>query len=168
VFPVFPWATYALLGAAGGVVLAQARVRGAEARAVAILAALGAAAIPAALLADARGPSLYARYDFWYTSPAYVMEKSGVVLLVLAFAYVVDRLPGPSALRPLGRASLLVYWAHLEIVYGRWIAPGARGSLAIDEAAWGVLVLTLAMLALSVARASARGGGHAGRELARA
>ena len=26
-----------------------------------------------------------------------------------------------------GRTSLLIYWAHLEIVYGQWIAPGARG-----------------------------------------
>jgi hypothetical protein len=68
----------------------------------------------------------------------------------------------------LGRTSLLVYWAHLEIIYGRWIAPSMRESLSIEEAGWAVLALCLAMLALSVARSAATGWRLGGRALARA
>ena len=156
-FPMFPWAAYALLGAACGVGLASARAQGREGRTVALLAGLGAAAIPIAVVIDARAPALYARYDYWYTSPWYVLLKAGVVLILFGAAYVVDRLPGPSALRVLGRTSLLVYWAHLEIIYGRWIAPSVRGTLSIEEAAWAVLALSLAMVALAVGRTSAHG-----------
>lgn len=155
IFPVFPWAAYAAAGAAAGVLLAGARARGREGAAIAIMAASGAVAIPAALLADRYGVAAYPTYDFWYTSPSYVALKIGVVLLVLGVAYVADRVPGPSPLRQMGRTSLLLYWAHLEIVYGRWIAPGARGRLSIQETAWGVVILALAMLALSLARTHA-------------
>jgi uncharacterized membrane protein len=168
VFPVFPWAAFALLGAGCGGVLAVARAHGKEGRTIAALALVGAAAIPIALLGDRHFPSLYPTYDFWYTSPAFALVKAGVLLGVLGLAYLADALPGPSALRPLGRASLLVYWVHLEIVYGRWIAPGARESLSIEEATWGVIALALAMLALAVGRTTARGWGLRGRELAKA
>jgi hypothetical protein len=131
------------------------------------LAAAGAAAIPLALWVDGHAPAVYPVYDFWHTSPTYVAIKCGVVLVLFALAFVLDRLPGPSALRQLGRTSLLVYWAHLEIVYGKWIAPGLRGTLSVEEAAWGVAVLALAMLALSIARTHARGWTLRGGELAK-
>jgi hypothetical protein len=88
--------------------------------------------------------------------------------VLLALAFLLDRIPGPSALRQLGRTSLLVYWAHLEIVYGKWIAPGLRGSLSVEEAGCGVVVLMLVMLALSIARTHAHGWRLRGRELAKA
>jgi hypothetical protein len=151
-FPVFPWAGFATLGAGCGVLLAHARSRGKEGAAVAWMAAAGAAAIPAGLLLDRYGPTVYPRYDFWYTSPAYFVLKAGVVLVVVGAAYLLDRVPGPSALRQLGRTSLLIYWLHLEVAYGKWVAPGARGSLPIEDAAWGVAALILAMFAVSLAR----------------
>lgn len=166
-FPLFPWATFAALGAACGLLLARARAGGREGIAIAVMAAAGAAAIPAALVLDRHAPPVYPAYDFWYTSPTYTLLKCGVALLLLGLAYLMDRVPGPSALRQLGRTSLLVYWVHLEIVYGQWVAPGARGRLSIEEAALGVIVLALAMLALSIGRTRARAGGLRGRELAK-
>jgi hypothetical protein len=130
----------------------RARTQGREALAIALIAASGAAAIPASLYADRHLPSIYATYDFWYTSPAYTALKAGVAALALAAAYVFDKVPGPSALRQLGRTSLLVYWVHLEIVYGKWVVPAARGRLAIVDALRGVILLMLAMLALSILR----------------
>jgi hypothetical protein len=53
-------------------------------------------------------------------------------------------------------------------VYGKWIAPGLRGSLSVEEAAAGVVLLALAMLGLSVARTHARGWSLRGGELAKA
>jgi len=157
-FPILPWSAYAAAGAACGLVLARARERGEEGRTLAVLAVGGAAMVPVALLAHLDGPRLYAREDFWYTSPSYTAVKVGVVLVLLGLAALADRLPGPSALRQLGRTSLIVYWAHLEIVYGRWIAPEARGALSVEEATWGVVLLAAAMLLLSLARTSLGGG----------
>src|SRR5205814_3748191 len=104
------------------------------------------------LYADRHLPPAYTVYDFWYTSPSYTALKAGVAALVLAAAYAFDKIPGPSPLRQLGRTSLLVYWVHLEIVYGMWLAPGAQGRLTIEEATRGVVLLMLAMLALSLLR----------------
>jgi uncharacterized membrane protein len=167
-FPVFPWAAYAAAGAVCGVVLARARAQASEGRTIALMAAVGAAAIPAALAADRHGPRLYPTYDFWYTSAGYVAIKTGVALVVFGLAYVMDKLPGPSALRQMGRTSLLIYWVHLEIVYGRWVAPALRGTLSIEQALTGVAVLALAMLGLSWARTSAGGWRLGGGALAKA
>lgn len=154
-FPVFPWAAYAALGAACGVLLAGARTRGRERIAVTLMMATGALAVPIGLGLDRHLPSVYPTYDFWYTSPSYVLLKAGIVLLVVGLAYFIDAVPGPSPLRQMGRTSLLVYWAHLEIVYGQWVAPAAQGRLSLEQAAAGVVALALAMLALSIARTSA-------------
>jgi uncharacterized membrane protein len=167
-FPLFPWAAFTAFGAACGLLLARARTRGREGVTIAVLAAVGAASIPGALWADAHVPSVYPVYDFWHTSPSYVLLKCGVLVVLLALAFLLDLLPGPSALRQLGQTSLLIYWVHLEIIYGRWIAPGLRGNLSVEEAAAGVVVLALAMLALSIARTHARGWHGRGGELAKA
>jgi uncharacterized membrane protein len=151
-FPPFPWAGFAALGAAAGVILAAVRAHGREAWLFGTMGILGAALIPLGLWADRTLPAVYPRYDFWHTSPAYFAVKAGVVLLTMAAAFVLDRLPGQGWIRQLGRTSLLVYWVHLEIVYGDYVVPGARGNLALDEAVLAICVLTLAMLALSYAR----------------
>jgi uncharacterized membrane protein len=153
-FPIFPWAAFAALGAACGVLLSRARVRGREGRAVVWMVAVGALCVPAGLLVDRYTPSAYPKYDFWYTSPSYQIVKAGIVLVVLGLAWLLDRLPGPSPLRQLGRTSLFIYWLHLEVVYGQWIAPDARGTLPIGTAAWGVAALVIAMLAASLLRTS--------------
>jgi uncharacterized membrane protein len=167
-FPVFPWTAFTAFGAACGLLLAQGRARGKEGLTIGALAAAGAAATALALWVDGHAPAVYPVYDFWHTSPTYVVLKSGVLLVLFALAFLLDRLPGPSALRQLGRTSLLVYWAHLEIVYGKWIAPGLRGNLSVEEAAVGVVLLSLAMLALSIARTHPRGWPLRGGELAKA
>lgn len=161
-FPLFPWAGFAAAGAAVGVLLACARPTGREGPLVAALAAAGVLAVPAALLLD-RLPSLYPRLDFWWTSPNYFLIKVGIVLLVLAFAYAWCRAPWaawPSPLRQLGRTSLLVYWVHVEVVYGRLVAPGLKGRLDVPEASLGLLLLSLAMLGLSLVRSGWRRAGR--------
>jgi fucose 4-O-acetylase-like acetyltransferase len=51
---------------------------------------------------------------------------------------------GRSPLQELGRASLLVYWVHVEMVYGVVSAPIHRGlTLERALAAFGVLALFL-------------------------
>lgn len=151
-FPPFPWAGFAALGAAAGVILAAWRTHGREAWLFTAMGILGVALIPLGLWADRNLPAVYPRYDFWHTSPAYFAVKTGIVLLTMAAAFVLDRLPGQGPIRQLGRTSLLVYWVHLEIVYGDHVVPRARGALTLGEAVAAIAVLMLAMLALSYAR----------------
>ena len=152
IFPPFPWAGFAALGAAVGVLLASWRGRGREAHLFAGMAVLGAVLIPLGQWVDRVSPAVYPRYDFWHTSPAYFAVKSGIVLLTMAVAYVLDKLPGQEPIRQLGRTSLLIYWVHLEIIYGDHVVPSARGILPLGQAVVAVSILMLAMLALSYAR----------------
>jgi uncharacterized membrane protein len=153
-FPLFPWCAFVSVGAAAGGLLARHREAGGEERAMRALAAAGAGTIAAGILLD-RLPQLYPRYDFWWTSPNYTAVKTGVALLVLAASWGWGRRISaghPSPLRQLGRTSLLVYWVHVEIVYGAIAAPWARQRLTLTGASLGLFLLTLSMLALSVAR----------------
>jgi len=51
----------------------------------------------------------------------------------------------------LGKTSLLVYWVHIEFVYGGFsILP--RRSCTVAKATLGLLTIFLAMLALSLVR----------------
>jgi len=58
----------------------------------------------------------------------------------------------------IGRASLLVYWVHIEFVYGRFsILP--KRSMSIGQASLGLAVIFVAMLLLSLARTRLKGRG---------
>ena len=75
--------------------------------------------------------SLYPKSEFWLDSPGLIVIKLGVVMLVIGFAYLWTALPLAASwswVRQLGTTSLLVYWVHIELVYGRWFG-GFKGSL---------------------------------------
>ena len=81
--------------------------------------------------------------------------RCGVLLALVYLAYAWCRWgwaqKGFSPLIQLGNTSLLVYWVHIEFVYGRFsILP--KGQCSILKATAGLLVIFLAMLALSVLR----------------
>lgn len=157
-FPIFPWAGFTAAGAAAGTLLARARRAGAEGALVGKLVLLGAFTMAIALRLDEL-PSPYPVDDFWRTSPSYFLIKVGVLLLVLGMSYAWSRAPwsaSPSPLRLLGRASLLVYWIHIEIVYGGIVAPTLRHELTVGEASLGLVALTATMLALAYARTKLR------------
>ncbi len=58
---------------------------------------------------------------------------------------------GWSFVRQLGSTSLLVYWVHTELVYGRWFG-GMKESLTAGQAALMAAAIIGLMIALSVAR----------------
>ena len=98
--------------------------------------------------------SIYPKSEFWLDSPGLIVMKLGVVILFLAFAFVWTQYAVGSAwswLRQLGTTSLLVYWVHIELVYGRWFGA-AKESLSNVECAFWTVVVVLAMLGLSVVR----------------
>jgi fucose 4-O-acetylase-like acetyltransferase len=81
--------------------------------------------------------------------------RCGVLLIILFLAYAWCRWgfaqKGFSPVIQLGQTSLLVYWVHIEFVYGRLsILPKRRCSIA--AATVGLVIIFLAMLALSIWR----------------
>ncbi|MGA2481992.1 MAG: heparan-alpha-glucosaminide N-acetyltransferase domain-containing protein [Candidatus Acidiferrales bacterium] len=154
-FPVFPWVAFAFAGLAVGFVLKSEPVRRSQAAATAILGALGAALAVFALWLDARAPRLYSVYDFWHTSPNFFLLRVGVLLVILSLGYIWCRWGfGASRFHPLiqlGHTSLLVYWVHIEFVYGRFSILRKRG-MGIGAASLGLLTIFSSMLVLSLLR----------------
>lgn len=98
--------------------------------------------------------SLYPKSEFWLDSPGLIVIKLGVVILILAFAYVWTEFAvgkSWSWVRQFGTTSLLVYWVHIELVYGRWFGA-EKESLSNLQCALAAVAVILLMLALSVAR----------------
>ena len=105
---------------------------------------------------------LYPVYDFWHTSPNFILIRVGILLVVLAAVYAWCRWGagqwGFSPLIQLGQTSLLVYWVHIEFVYGRFSILPKRVQ-DIRGASLGLLTIFLCMLVLSFLRTWLKGRG---------
>jgi len=98
--------------------------------------------------------SLYPKAQFWLDSPGLIVIKLGVVMLVIGFAYLWTSTPIAASwswVRQLGTTSLLVYWVHIELVYGRWFGAFKE---SLNNVACGVaaVVVILLMVGLSILR----------------
>jgi hypothetical protein len=161
-FPIFPWSGFAFVGLAVGFFVLSDWARQHAATTFWSAGLGGAALIYLARWLDARPEHVYPVYDYWHTSPQFFLLRVGLLLVVLSTAYVWCRwgagLWGFSPLVQLGQTSLLVYWVHLEFVYGRFsILP--KRALDIRIASIGLLIIFLAMLLLSWLRTRLKGSG---------
>jgi uncharacterized membrane protein len=161
-FPVFPWTAFAFAGLAVGFVLTSQRVRQREAPAFSAMGATGLMLIAASRWLDAQPRHLYPVYDYWHTSPDFFLLRVGMLLIILFACYAWCRWGaaqwGFSPLIQLGQASLLVYWVHIEFVYGR-VSILPKHSTSIRTASLGLLTIFLAMLALAYLRTRLKGHG---------
>ncbi len=159
-FCIFPWSGFAFAGLAVGAILFSDAGRDRTAQTLAWLAAAGAAAILIAYQLDHSSLQLYAPYDYWHTSPNFFMMRVGMLLLIAFLTYawcrwgLATRGPGIWSFSPLiqlGQASLLVYWVHIEFVYGRFsILP--KRAVGVATATRGLAEICLFMLILSMLR----------------
>ena len=161
-FPVFPWAAFAFVGLAAGFILQSDWGREREGLTFLIAGVAGILLVAAARWLDHQPRQLYAVYDYWHTSPNFFLIRVGMLLIILAACYAWCRWGagewGFSPLIQLGQASLLVYWVHLEFVYGRAsILP--KHSDSIRTASVGLLTIFLAMLVLAYVRTRSKGRG---------
>jgi uncharacterized membrane protein len=154
-FPIFPWTAFAFAGLAFGFILSSNPVKNAGSRTFAFILAAGIALIYLSRFLDSRKLQLYSVYDYWHTSPNFFLVRLGMLLLLIVFAYAWCRWGlgqrGFSPLIQLGNTSLLVYWVHIEFVYGRFTILSRR-SHTIAGATGGLLIIFLSMLALSLVR----------------
>jgi uncharacterized membrane protein len=157
-FPVFPWAAFAFAGLAVGFILQNPWTRAREARVFFSLGIVGIVLIELSRWIDALPRQLYPVYDYWHTSPEFFLIRLGMLLLILTGTYAWCRWGlaqwGFSPLIQLGQASLLVYWVHIEFVYGR-VSILAKHAQTIGGATVGLVIIFLAMLALAYVRTHA-------------
>lgn len=154
-FPVFPWSAFAFAGLAVGFVLMGEQAKQRLGAVLAGVAASGVAIFFVARWLDRSPWQLYAVYDFWHTSPNFLVMRLGILMVILLACYVWCRWGagqwGFSPIAQLGQTSLLVYWVHIEFVYGRFSIM-KKGQQTIAGASLGLATITLAMLVLSVIR----------------
>ena len=151
-FTLFPWAGFVFAGAAVGVVVDALR---SEASARRLQVTLAIAGILLVWLAHAAsyGPPLHSQSQYWTTSASFFFLRVGLLTLLLPLGYVWEHAPlrhkiiDWSPLEELGRASLFVYWIHVEMVYGLISRPIHR-ALSLEGAFAACALFTLFLLAL--------------------
>jgi uncharacterized membrane protein len=161
-FPIFPWTGFAFAGLAVGFLLQSPWAHNHEVKIFFSLGAAGVLFVELSRWIDSQPRQLYPVYDYWHTSPEFFLIRVGMLLVILTASYAWCRWGlGQwrfSPLIQLGQASLLVYWVHIEFVYGRFsILP--KQAQSIGMASVGLLAITLAMLALAFVRTRMKGRG---------
>jgi uncharacterized membrane protein len=161
-FPIFPWTAFAFAGLAVGFFLFTDWAAKRTLPSLLIVGGAGGILILLAQWLDALPYHLYAVYDFWHSSPEFLILRVGVLMLIMLGSYAWCRWglgqAGFSPLVQLGQTSLLVYWVHIEFVYGRFSILTKRAQ-SIPRATAGLVIIFLAMLLLSLARTRLRGRG---------
>ena len=161
-FPVFPWAGFTFAGLALGFFLFDDWATKNQAKAIALTGAVGLALYYLAAWLDARPVQMFAVYDYWHTSPDFFLARVGIMMVLFPLSYwwcrwVGARIPFSPVVQ-LGQTSLLVYWVHIEFVYGRFSILRKNGE-SIPIATLGFLIITAAMVLLSMARTRSKGRG---------
>jgi uncharacterized membrane protein len=150
-FGFFPWGAYLAFGMAAGSAIRTIPQESME-RAMQWAALLGGGLIVACQYFSNLPYTVYARSEYWLNSPAQVLTKQGVTLLMLSVAFLWTsygaRKDSWSWVRQFGTTSLLVYWVHIELVYGRelWFL---KGNLTEGQTAVAALYVILLMLGIS-------------------
>ena len=149
-FGIFPWAAFLAFGLSFGSVVRLVPVEH-YSRMMQWTAISGFALIYASRYLADLPFSVYAKSEFWVDSPLLVLIKTGITLLMLSFAYLWTNFaagPGWSWVRELGTHSLLVYWVHVELVYGRWFWFW-KESLTIPQATLTAVGVVLVMVGMA-------------------
>ena len=168
-FPIFPWTAFAFAGLAAGFVLFSDWGCARTSQILALSAVAGVGMIVGARWLDHLPFQLYSVYDYWHTSPNFFLMRIGLLLMIAFLSYAWCRwglgARGFSPLIQLGQTSLLVYWVHIEFVYGRFSLLPKRAN-DIRTASLGLLTIFLMMLVLSMLRTRIdwRTVGHSFRE----
>jgi uncharacterized membrane protein len=154
-FPLFPWSAFAFVGLAIGFFLFSDFAKRRESLAFAALGGAGILACAFSIFFDRSPVRLYVIYDYWHSNPDFLLMRCGILLMILFLVYIWCcwgfAQKGFSPIIQLGQTSLLVYWVHIEFVYGRFsILP--KGQCSALKATGGLVIIFLSMLGLSLVR----------------
>lgn len=151
-FPFFPYASYLAFGIAAGTIVKRAAAEHLD-RVMQWAVLIGFGLVFGSEYFAGLPYSLYDQTDFWRNSPALILIRLGVILLLGAGAYLWTEFRSVqrwSWMDTMGKTSLMVYWVHVMLVYGITARPVKR-ALTIPESALAVALVTLLMVGLSAA-----------------
>ncbi len=157
-FTLFPWMGFLTAGAAVGVWLDQARAPDSERRLHVVLAVLGAL-VAAGGYGASYLPAIYETATFWTSSPTFFFLRLGVLMTVVPAAYALSYVWRGAWLQEFGRASLFVYWIHVEMVYGVLSTPLHR-ALPIEGTLAAMTLFGLFLFGLVKLKDRVRGRGR--------
>lgn len=151
-FPLFPWAAYALAGAAFGIHVTRRVATGGLESFPRLLFRVGGVLLVVSAVVAQVPVEPYTGLDWWRMSPVHVVLRIGCILLVLAgivaVALRIRRLVSP--LQALAEESLLVYAVHVAVLYGSLWNIGLNlrvGALSpAPVAAWCVAMMAASTL----------------------
>ena len=152
-FGFFPWASFLAFGLAMGSILRVIKQDDLD-RVMQWTLAIGLGLSFCAYYFGNLPYTIYAKSEYWLNSPAMILIKLGVTLAMLALAFLWLKLGAAekwSLFRQLGTTSLLVYWVHIELVYGRWFGIWKQG-LSVPQVLLYTGVLLALMMVLSIGR----------------
>lgn len=150
-FPFFPEAAYVPFGIAAGLVIRRAGEQQIETT-MPWLAFAGFTLLFGGEFFSNQPYSIYEKVDFWVNSPGLIVMRTGAMLLALVAAFLWTRFGFTLGIvRQLGTTSLLVYWVHVELVYGSWLDV-LKKRLTAGQAALAMIGVVILMYALSVAK----------------
>lgn len=150
-FGFFPWAAFLAFGMVVGSVIRAVNADQLE-RTMLWVLGLGLALVVTAHYFSNLPYSLYPKIDFWLDSPGLTAIKLGTILVILSMAFLWSKsMPATrwSLFRQLGNTSLLVYWVHIELVYGRWFGIW-KEKLSLPQVVLYTVCLIALMTLLSV------------------
>ena len=152
-FPFFPCASYVGFGIAAGLAVKRAAESRMD-RMMQWFVLIAFALIFTNQYFSNLPYSIYPKSNFWTDSPALIFIRTGIILALLAGSYLWTEYgarPVWSWMQTLGKASLLVYWVHVVIVYGGW-TKYFRRNMSIPQTALATALLTAMMVGLAAAR----------------
>jgi len=152
-FAFFPCAAYVGFGLAAGVAVKRSAADSLD-RLMQWLVLIGFGLVFGAQYFSNLPFSVYPAVDFWRNSPALILIRAGISLLLLAGGYLWTGLRvarGWSWVENFGKTSLLVYWVHVMLVYGKLTKP-LRQALTVPQALAATVGVTLLMIALAEVR----------------
>ncbi len=153
-FSLFPWAAFTVAGITFGYTLLEVKALSSEQAFFNWTAAAGICAFAMGSAMSLSPIFRYGFFDYSLTSPHYFFIRLGCILLILYGAFRWSRRRNAGAWSPLavlGQSSLVVYWVHIEIVYGRLFQNFFR-SLHLTAAMTQLLWMVPLMIALAARR----------------
>jgi len=147
-FSFFPWAAFTFAGITFGYMLLTGKTKLGEPEFFKRVAVTGICVYAAGAAMSLTRIFEYGHFDYSLTSPHFFLVRLGWILLITYGAYLWSTRRAAARWSPLitlGQASLVVYWLHMEIVYGR-IFHGFGQSLDLSHAAFQSLWVVLLML----------------------
>lgn len=148
-FPALPWAAYVFFGAALGAWYTRPAPGPAAGDCATAFLLAGLGMVAGGTLLHALPWSPYGAVEFWAVSPNLFLAKAGSVLIALAAAIRAVRgvRALPRVITALSRESLLVYLAHVVLLYGSAWTVGLAQSVGPRLDSGPVLAWVVGLLA---------------------